>query len=134
MERENVVIKKEKESKEEKRKRIMEKVPEHIYNLAAIVKNNVQIRYYTAIAIINYLSQKKEIAEVKDKSKGQGNYVAFLWDKFIVKNNGLAREYRYTEDFFIKAVVGSFSSFAASAQKVIDTFLEVENINYKQNE
>lgn len=131
MEVKNVINRK--ELKAAKRAKIQEYVPEHIYNLAAIVKNNVEIRYYTAIAILNHLTQKGIIEKVEDKSKGGGNYVNFLWDKFVVKSKGLAREYRYTEKFFIDSLVGSFSSFAASAQKTIDKFINEENINYEEN-
>ena len=69
-------------------------IPNHITELALIVKNNAQIRRYTAIAIINYLCQKGEISKIsaEEQAKGKGNYVNFLWDKFTVKSNGLSRD------------------------------------------
>ena len=97
--------------------------PKHIVELALIIKNNAEIRRFTAIGIINYLLQKGEI-------KGKSRYVSFKWNKFAVKCDGLMREYPYTEKFFLNALVASFASFSASAQRTIDTFCRTE---YKSN-
>ena len=104
--------------------RTIKNIPNHITELALIVKNNAQIRRYTAIAIINYLCQKGEISKIsaEEQAKGKGNYVNFLWDKFTVKSNGLSRDYRYTEKFF--------TSFAANSKEVIINFLKEENANF----
>ena len=93
--------------------------PEHIVNIALIIRNNAEIRRFTALGIINYLSQKGEI-------KGKKNYVSFKFNKFSVKSDGLAREYFYTEGFFLNALVASFASFSASAQRTIDKFIRTE--------
>lgn len=98
-------------------------VPKHIIALAAIVKYNSEIKRFTAIGILNYLAQTNEI--VRDPK----DYVKFKWDKFSVKNKGLVREYKYTEPFFLTALVASFSSFSASAQKIIDEFCK-EELNF----
>ena len=112
--------------------RTIKNIPNHITELALIVKNNAQIRRYTAIAIINYLCQKGEISKIsaEEQAKGKGNYVNFLWDKFTVKSNGLSRDYRYTEKFFITALIGSFTSFAANSKEVIINFLKEENTDF----
>lgn len=112
--------------------RTIKNIPNHITELALIVKNNAQIRRYTAIAIINYLYQKGEISKIsaEEQAKGKGNYVNFLWDKFTVKSNGLSRDYRYTEKFFITALIGSFTSFAANSKEVIINFLKEENADF----
>lgn len=89
--------------------------PAHIVAIALLLKNNAEIRRFTAIGILNYLLQKGII-------RGEHRYVAFKWNKFAVKCNGLVNEYYYTEPFFLNALVASFSSFSASAQKVIDNF------------
>lgn len=94
-------------------------IPTHVLELACIVKDNAEIRRFTSLAILNYLHQKNEL-------RGKKGYVDFLWNKFAVKANGLSREYRYTEPFFIKALVSAFTSFANSANKTINNFLEVE--------
>ena len=44
--------------------RTIKNIPNHITELALIVKNNAQIRRYTAIGIINYLCQKGEISKI----------------------------------------------------------------------
>lgn len=93
--------------------------PEHIVAIALIIKNNAEIRRFTALGILNYLLQTGEI-------KGESRYVSFKWNKFAVKCNGLMREYSYTEPFFINALVAAFTSFSASAQRTIDTFCKVE--------
>lgn len=93
--------------------------PEHIVAVALIIKNNAEIRRFTALGILNYLLQTGEI-------KGESRYVNFKWNKFAVKCNGLMREYAYTEPFFINALVAAFTSFSASAQRTIDAFCKAE--------
>lgn len=93
--------------------------PEHVVAIALIIKNNAEIRRFTALGILNYLLQKGEI-------KGENRYVSFKWNKFAVKCNGLMREYSYIEPFFINALVASFNSFSAAAQRTIDAFCHKE--------
>ena len=93
--------------------------PEHVRNIAYLMKNNSEIRRFTAIGIINYLLQKGEI-------KGEKRYVSFLWNKFQVKVDGLTKEYYYTEPFFLNCLVASFASFSASAQRTINIFTRKE--------
>lgn len=98
---------------------IADKFPTHVVQIALLLKNNAEIRRFTAIGILNWLLQKGEIV-------GEKRYVSFKWNKFAVKSNGLMREYSYNESFFINALVASFSSFSASAQRVIDQFCKKE--------
>lgn len=98
---------------------IVNKFPDHIVQIALLIKNNAEIRRFTALGILNYLLQKKEIS-------GDSRYVSFKWNKFAVKCNGLMREYSYTEPFFLNALVAAFSSFSASAQRTIDNFCKKE--------
>lgn len=93
--------------------------PEHVVAIALLIKNNAEIRRFTALGILNYLLQKNEI-------KGENRYVAFKWNKFAVKCGGLTREFSYSEPFFINALIASFSSFSASAQRAIDNFCHKE--------
>lgn len=93
--------------------------PEHIVAVALIIKNNAEIRRFTALGILNYLLQKGEI-------KGDKRYVSFKWNKFAVKANGLMREFTYNEPFFLNALVAAFASFSASAQRTIDAFCKKE--------
>lgn len=93
--------------------------PEHIVAIALLIKNNAEIRRFTALGILNYLLQKGEI-------KGDSRYVSFKWNKFGVKANGLMREFNYNEPFFLNALVAAFSSFSASAQRTIDAFCKKE--------
>ena len=93
--------------------------PDHVVQIALIIKNNAEIRRFTALGILNYLLQKGEI-------KGNARYVSFKWNKFAVKCNGLMREYSYNEPFFLNALVASFASFSASAQRTIDHFCKQE--------
>lgn len=129
---ENIVTTEQENTPTNSKGRTIKNIPNHITELALIVKNNAQIRRYTAIAIINYLCQKGEISKisVEEQAKGKGNYVNFLWDKFTVKSNGLSRDYRYTEKFFITALIGSFTSFAANSKEVIINFLKEENADF----
>lgn len=96
-----------------------QKFPSHVLDIALLINNNAEIRRFTAIGILNYLLQKGEI-------KGDKRYVIFKWNKFAVKANGLTREYSFNEPFFLNALVASFTSFAASAQRTIDQFARKE--------
>lgn len=95
------------------------KVPKHIANLAFIMKNNAEIRRFTALGIINYLTQIGEL-------KGESKYVSFKWNKFAIICDGLTKEYFYTETFFLNALVASFSTFSASSQVIINEFMSIE--------
>lgn len=98
---------------------VVKNFPEHIVQLALLIKNNAEIRRFTALGILNYLLQKGEIV-------GDKRYVSFKWNKFAVKANGLMREYSYTEPFFINALIAAFTSFSASAQRTINYFCKKE--------
>lgn len=98
---------------------ITARFPEHVVAIALLLKNNAEIRRFTALGILNYLMQKGEIS-------GDSRYVSFKWNKFAVKCNGLMREFTYNEPFFLNALVASFSSFSASAQRIIDNFCRNE--------
>ena len=98
---------------------VVAKFPEHVVQIALLIKNNAEIRRFTALGILNYLLQKGEI-------RGDKRYVSFKWNKFAVKANGLMREYSYNEPFFLNALVAAFSSFSASAQRTIDAFCKKE--------
>lgn len=94
-------------------------VPEHIARVSVLLINNAELRRFTAIAIRNYLLQKG-IAQ-------EGTvYIKFGARKFTVINNGLVSQYRYTEKFFLNALVAAFPSFAASANRAIENLCQVE--------
>lgn len=93
--------------------------PEHMVELALIIKNNAEIRRFTSLGILNYLLQKGEI-------KGDKRYVSFKWNKFTVKAGNLVKEYDYSEPFFLNCFVASFSSFSSSAQRTINNFTKKE--------
>lgn len=97
----------------------LEHYPTHIVKLVNLVKSNSDIRRYTSLGILNYLSQKGLI----NTSKG---YVTFNWTKFRVVANGLSTEYRYSEPFFINCLIASFTSFANAAQKIIKVYCSKE--------
>ena len=98
---------------------ITSRFPDHMVQIALLMKNNAEIRRFTALGILNYLLQKGEI-------KGEKRYVSFKWNKFAVKADGLMREFSYNEPFFLNALVASFASFSASAQRIIDNFCRKE--------
>lgn len=94
-------------------------VPEHIARVSVLLINNAELRRFTAIAIRNYLLQKGVVEP--------GNvYIKFGASKFSVINNGLVLQYRYTERFFLNALVAAFPSFAASANKAIENLCQTE--------
>lgn len=98
-------------------------VPEHILEVAYIIKYNAAIRRFTSLNILNHLIQTGRI-----KKDGKGNYIKFLWNKFRVSSDGLTNEYLYSEQFFLKALVGAFGQFASAAQDTISIFMDHEGI------
>lgn len=102
-------------------KHLIEKCGIEQVNFVRIIKNNTEIRRFTSLAVINYLKQKGII-------NGETNYVTYYWEKFKVSSDGLSTEYRYTEEFLINALIGSFASFANNASKIIYDFGKIHNI------
>ena len=100
-----------------------QKLPEHLTNLVRIIKNNAEIKRYTSLGILNWLTQKGVI-------NGEKKYVEFKWNKFIVTTDGWSREFSYKEPFFINCLVASFSCFANSATKIIEEYVnkEIKNV------
>ena len=92
------------------------KMPEHYTNLVRIIKNNAEIRRFTALGILNWLTQKGII-------NGTKKYVTFKWNKFVVTTDGWSREFSYKEPFFINCLVASFSCFANTATAIIEDFV-----------
>lgn len=106
----------------------LEKVPEHIRNIIYVLNNNAEIRRFTSLAMINTLRTANAISET-DKV-----YIKFGINKFSIIVNGLAQEQHYNNNFFIEAFSASFAAFAKSAQKLINTFCEVENRELNEEE
>ena len=101
-----------------------QKMPEHYTNLVRIIKNNAEIKRFTSLGIINWLTQKGVI-------NGKSKYVDFKWNKFTVITDGWKRDFSYKEPFFINCLVASFSCFANSATKAIEDFVSKE-IEHKE--
>lgn len=108
------------------REYVRPEIPEHLKNLVLLMKNNAEIRRFTALGVIDALKESGEL-------KGEKHYVDFKFNHFVVSDDGLRRDYRYTEIFFLNALVNSFSRFAASAQVVISNFVEVEKIELNKD-
>lgn len=104
-----------------KLQKVIENTPEHTRNLVYLVKNNAEIRRFTALSIINMMKQKNMI------DKDAKCYVSFLFNKYSVNVNGLRQEYSYNNDIFIKSLAAAFPAFAYNAEKVINTYLNIEN-------
>lgn len=98
-------------------------VPKANLEVIAIVMFNAGIRRFTALNIISHL---KEAGILKKDSKA---YVNFIWTKFRVKENGLATEYRYSELFFIKALISAFTDFANASAENINEFCNNNDID-----
>lgn len=108
------------------REYVRPEIPEHLRNLVLLMKNNAEIRRFTALGIIDALKEYGEL-------KGEKHYVDFKFNHFVVSDDGLRRDYRYSEIFFLNALVNSFSRFAASAQVVISNFVEIEKIELNKD-
>ena len=103
-----------------------ERIPDETLAVALLVKNNAEVKRFTALNILNWLMQKGEIS-------GNHRYVVFKFDKFAVRCNGLTREYTYREPFFINALIAAFTCLAHSAEQVIGRFLQSEGLTLDES-
>ena len=74
----------------------------------------------------NIITAAKESGLVKQDSKC---YVNFLWNKFQLKENGLNKEFLYTETFFICSFAKSFEDIARDAGVVLENFFVDNDIH-----
>lgn len=96
-------------------------VPQHILDVVCIVKFNAAFRRHTSLNILHTLEDDGKI------NNSKGAYVDFLWNKFrVTADGGLRREYRYTEDLFINALVKAHADVATDNQKVINSMIDTE--------
>lgn len=96
-------------------------VPQHILDVVCIVKFNAAFRRHTSLNILHTLEDDGRI------NNSKGGYVDFLWNKFrVTADGGLRREYRYTEDLFIDALVQAHADVATDNQKVINSMIDTE--------
>lgn len=96
-------------------------VPQHILDVVCIVKFNAAFRRHTSLNILHTLEDDGRI------NNSKGAYVDFLWNKFrVTADGGLRREYRYTEDLFIDALVKAHADVATDNQKVINSMIYTE--------
>ena len=101
--------------------------PEHIRNIGICLRYNADLRRFVAKTIINYLRQKGEI-------DGDSIYVKFAYNKLSVIVNGLAREYYYSNKWFINCYIAGFKSLTDYVSKQINTFISVEMPDYNTND
>lgn len=102
-------------------------IPKHIYNLAAIVNNNYDVRRFTAL---NILKELEEIGDIEPIATNR--YVDFSWNKFTVSADGIRKQYSYREDFFIKSLSKAFEDFAKQAENNISVFIDIEDKLYNE--
>lgn len=96
-------------------------VPQNILDVVCIVKFNAAFRRHTSLNILHTLEDDGRI------NNSKGAYVDFLWNKFrVTADGGLRREYRYTEDLFIDALVKAHADVATDNQKVINSMIDAE--------
>lgn len=112
-----------KAKKAEKKDFIESHYESHQVNLVYLLKNNSEIRRFTSLNILSVL-EKEGVVNKDCKSK----LVKFGWDKFSVIIDGLGKDYRYTETFFIQCLINSFALFADSATKTIKEFMDKEDV------
>lgn len=103
-------------------------VPKHILDVVCIVKFNAAFRRHTSLNILHTLEDDGRICNSK------GAYVDFLWNKFrVTADDGLRREYRYTDDLFIDALVKAHADVASDSQRVIGIMIDTETELHKKN-
>jgi hypothetical protein len=103
-------------------------VPQHILDVVCIVKFNAAFRRHTSLNILHALEDDGRI------NNSKGAYVDFLWNKFrVTADGGLRREYRYTDDLFIDALVKAHADVASDSQRVISIMIDTETELHKKN-
>lgn len=103
-------------------------VPQHILDVVCIVKFNAAFRRHTSLNILHTLEDDGIIYSSK------GAYVDFLWNKFrVTSDGGLRREYRYTNDLFIDALVKAHADVASDSQRVIGIMINTKTELHKKN-
>ena len=103
-------------------------IPQHILDVVCIVKFNAAFRRHTSLNILHALEDDGRICNSK------GAYVDFLWNKFrVTADGGLRREYRYTDDLFIDALVKAHADVASDSQRVIGIMIDTETELHKKN-
>ena len=103
-------------------------VLQHILDVVCIVKFNAAFRRHTSLNILRTLENDGRIYNAK------GAYVDFLWNKFrVTADGGLRREYRYTDDLFIDALVKAHADVASDSQRVIGIMIDTETELHKKN-
>lgn len=103
-------------------------VPQHILDVVCIVKFNAAFRRHTSLNILHTLEDDGKI------NNSKGAYVDFLWNKFrVTADGGLRREYRYTDDLFIDALVKAHADVASDSQRVIGIMIDTETELHKKN-
>lgn len=103
-------------------------VPQHILDVVCIVKFNAAFRRHTSLNILHTLEDDGRIYNSK------GAYVDFLWNKFrVTADGGLRREYRYTSNLFIDALVKAHADVASDSQRVIGIMIDTETELHKKN-
>lgn len=104
-------------------------IPKHILDVVCIVKFNAAFRRHTSLNILHTLEDDGRIYNAK------GAYVDFLWNKFrVTADGGLRREYRYTDDLFIDALVKAHADVASDSQRVIGVMIDTETELHKKEE
>ena len=103
-------------------------IPQHILDVVCIVKFNAAFRRHASLNILHTLEDDGRIYNAK------GAYVDFLWNKFsVTADGGLRREYRYTGDLFIDALVKAHADVASDSQRVIGLMIDTETELHKKN-
>lgn len=103
-------------------------VPQHILDVVCIVKFNAAFRRHTSLNILHTLEDDGRI------NNSKGAYVDFLWNKFrVTADGGLRREYRYTDDLFIDALVKAHADVASDSQRVIGIMIDTETELHKKD-
>lgn len=103
-------------------------VPQYILDVVCIVKFNAAFRRHTSLNILHALEYDGRICNSK------GAYVDFLWNKFrVTADGGLRREYRYTDDLFIDALVKAHADVASDSQRIIGIMIDTETELHKKN-
>lgn len=96
------------------------KYPKYITDVVKCLKDNYDLMKYTEYGILFQLYPNS----VHELLKRNFRPVKFLWNKYEVRIDGLAKQYPYTENLFLNAFLASFMAHSHAMEKKISTMID----------
>lgn len=101
------------------------KFPEHIIRVMLIIKNNAEIRRFTAL---NFIQALKDAGEIKPEDTAYVDFGYNDWTRFTLVVNKWRRRYELTNEVFVKAFIAALNDVTAASFDTIKNMCLKEGI------